>query len=56
MFRLRDLLALAIVLVVMTVPDETSPAWIRPALLGLALAIVAEVAWELFRRRSGRGR
>lgn len=52
MFRLRDLVGLAVILAVLIVPEETSPSWIRLALLGVAIAIVLEVAWEIFRDRA----
>jgi hypothetical protein len=51
MFRLRDLVGLAVILAILVVPGETEPAWVRLALGGLGILIVLEVGWELLRRR-----
>jgi hypothetical protein len=50
-FRLRDLVGLAVILAVLLVPGDTEPAWVRLALAGVGILIVLEVAWELLRAK-----
>jgi hypothetical protein len=51
MFRLRDLVGLAVIVAILVVPDETEPVWMRLALAGVGILIVLEVGWELLRAR-----
>ena len=51
MFRLRDMVGLAVIVAILIVPGDTQPAWVRLALSGVGILIVLEVAWELLRAR-----
>ena len=51
MFRLRDMVGLAVIVAILIFPGDTGPAWVRLALIGVGILIVLEVAWELLRAR-----
>ncbi len=51
MFRLRDMVGLAVIVAILVVPGDTEPAWVRLALAGVGILIVLEVAWELLRAK-----
>jgi len=50
-FRLADMVGLAVFVAILVVPGDTAPAWVRLKLTGVGILIVLEVAWELLRAR-----